>query len=40
MKKYLSMHNIIATIKLCIGGLYFFHYVFYVNNGGASNKKN
>jgi hypothetical protein len=24
MKKYLSMHNIIATIKLCVGGLFSF----------------
>jgi hypothetical protein len=40
MKINLSMHYIIATIKLCIGGLYFFHYVFYKLNGDATPLKN
>jgi len=36
MKQYLSLHNIIATIKLCIGRLYFFHYGYYKHNGDAT----
>jgi len=35
-EEIVSIHNIIATIKLCIGRLYFFHYIFYKHNGDVT----